>query len=131
MSNQPFRTAEHLSVFPPSLTSSGLPRYLRRVCNLKSCGPPTSPLCQQHRRFFWRKWKNSYSVVRPTTVRPAYGVPKVSDILPPRPEKASFFLNDPKVLDQSKIYLIAEIWNINQTSHPSYLSLLLSDCSTL
>ncbi|XP_070830256.1 methionine aminopeptidase 1D, mitochondrial isoform X1 [Chaetodon trifascialis] len=55
---------------------SGLGGFLRRVCCLKSCGPPTSPLCQQHRRFFWRKWKNSHNVVRPATVRPAYAVPK-------------------------------------------------------
>uniref|UniRef100_H3D0J3 Methionine aminopeptidase n=1 Tax=Tetraodon nigroviridis TaxID=99883 RepID=H3D0J3_TETNG len=32
--------------------------------------------CQQHRRLFWRKWKNSYSVVRPTAVAPAHEVPK-------------------------------------------------------
>lgn len=59
--------------------SPGLGGFLRRVCCLGSCGPPTALLCQQHRRFFWRKWKNSHShnVVRPAAVRPAYVVPKV------------------------------------------------------
>ncbi|XP_067461639.1 methionine aminopeptidase 1D, mitochondrial [Thunnus thynnus] len=58
--------------------TSGLGGFLRRVCCLGSCGPPTALLCQQHRRFFWRKWKNSHShnVVRPAAVRPAYVVPK-------------------------------------------------------
>uniref|UniRef100_A0A8D0D721 Methionine aminopeptidase n=1 Tax=Sander lucioperca TaxID=283035 RepID=A0A8D0D721_SANLU len=56
--------------------SLGLGGFLRRVCFLRSCGPPTAVLCQQHRRFFWRKWKSCHSVVRPATVRPAYAVPK-------------------------------------------------------
>ncbi|XP_071376595.1 methionine aminopeptidase 1D, mitochondrial isoform X2 [Centroberyx affinis] len=57
---------------------AGLGGFLQRVCCLGSFGPPTALLCQQHRRFFWRKWKSSqsHSVVRPATVRPAYSVPK-------------------------------------------------------
>lgn len=51
--------------------------FLRRVCCPRSCGPPTALLCQQHRRFFWRKWISSHNVVRPATVKPAYAVPKV------------------------------------------------------
>ncbi|XP_037643473.1 methionine aminopeptidase 1D, mitochondrial isoform X2 [Sebastes umbrosus] len=56
--------------------SAGLGGFLRRLCCLRSCGPPTALLCQQHRHFFWRKWKSSHSVVRPATVRPACAVPK-------------------------------------------------------
>ncbi|KAM9322187.1 methionine aminopeptidase 1D, mitochondrial isoform 2-T2 [Pholidichthys leucotaenia] len=55
---------------------SGLTSFLHRVCCLGSCTLPATPLCQQYRRFFWRKWKSSHSVVRPATVRPAYAVPK-------------------------------------------------------
>lgn len=121
-----------------SVAFSGRSHFLRRVCFPKSCGPPTS-LCQQHRRFFWRKWKKPYSVVRPTTVRPAYEVPTVSDLLP---LKQYFFLICIAVMclqiecqvfiknkNGSKICFIAETstWNIN----PVYLSFLLSDCSTL
>lgn len=90
-----FRAVEHLSkCFPPfSPLSSGLSCFLRRVCSLESSGPPSSLLCQQHRRFFWRKRKNPYSVVHPATVRPAYGVPKVNDLLPPKQQyqKVVFF----------------------------------------
>lgn len=95
MHSEQWNICQSVSFF--SVTSLGLSRFLRRVCYLKSCGSPTSLLCQQHRRFFWRKWKNSDSVVRPTTVRPAYGVPKVSDI-PPKQYQIFFFLNEAKVL---------------------------------
>uniref|UniRef100_A0A8C4GTZ8 Methionine aminopeptidase n=1 Tax=Dicentrarchus labrax TaxID=13489 RepID=A0A8C4GTZ8_DICLA len=50
--------------------------FLWRVCCLRSGGPPTALLCQQHRHFFWKKWQSSHKVVRPATVRPAYAVPK-------------------------------------------------------
>ncbi|XP_041847513.1 methionine aminopeptidase 1D, mitochondrial isoform X2 [Melanotaenia boesemani] len=55
---------------------TGLGGILQRVSCLRSCSPPTALLCQQHRRFFWRKWKSSHNVVHPATVRPAYAVPK-------------------------------------------------------
>ncbi|TMS10086.1 Integrin alpha-6 [Larimichthys crocea] len=57
-------------------TTSELVGFLRRVCCPRSCGPPAALLCQQHRRFFWRKWISSHNVVRPATVKPAYAVPK-------------------------------------------------------
>ncbi|XP_070701378.1 methionine aminopeptidase 1D, mitochondrial [Pempheris klunzingeri] len=59
-------------------TRPALGRFLRRVSCLRSCGPPTALQCQQHRCFFWKKWKSSSvgNVVRPATVRPAYAVPK-------------------------------------------------------
>lgn len=115
-----------------SVTSLGLSRFLRRVCYLKSCGSPTPLLCQQHRRFFWRKWKNSYSVVRPTTVRPAYEVPKVSDILPPKQyQKLNSRCTLRLKMDQRCFIAETLTWNINQLNHPWYLSFPLSNCSTL
>ncbi|CAG5896857.1 unnamed protein product [Menidia menidia] len=58
------------------MARAGLKGFLQRVCCLGSCGTPTACLCQQYRRFFWRKWKNSHNVVRPATVRPSYAIPK-------------------------------------------------------
>ncbi|XP_072220332.1 methionine aminopeptidase 1D, mitochondrial isoform X2 [Leuresthes tenuis] len=55
---------------------AGLGGLLQRVCCLGGSSTPTALLCQQRRRFFWRKWKSSHNVVRPATVRPAYAVPK-------------------------------------------------------
>ncbi|KAK1878984.1 Methionine aminopeptidase 1D mitochondrial [Dissostichus eleginoides] len=56
--------------------AAGLGGFLQRACRLRSSGPPTALLCQQHRHLFWRKWKSSQNVVRPATVQPAYAVPK-------------------------------------------------------
>uniref|UniRef100_A0A4W6EZ83 Methionine aminopeptidase n=1 Tax=Lates calcarifer TaxID=8187 RepID=A0A4W6EZ83_LATCA len=61
---------------PTNVSLLRLGGFLRRVCCRRGCGPPTALLCQQHRHFFWRKWKSSHNVVRPATVRPAYAVPK-------------------------------------------------------
>uniref|UniRef100_A0A1A7XQ13 Methionine aminopeptidase n=1 Tax=Iconisemion striatum TaxID=60296 RepID=A0A1A7XQ13_9TELE len=55
---------------------SGLSTFLQRVSCLGSCSPSSALFCQQHRRFFWRRWKSPHNVVRPATVRPAYPVPK-------------------------------------------------------
>ncbi|XP_056149365.1 methionine aminopeptidase 1D, mitochondrial [Lampris incognitus] len=57
---------------------AGLRGALQRVCGSGIFGSAPALLCQQHRRFFWKKWKSSHShnVVRPATVRPAYAVPK-------------------------------------------------------
>ncbi|XP_024922116.1 methionine aminopeptidase 1D, mitochondrial isoform X1 [Cynoglossus semilaevis] len=41
-----------------------------------SRGLPTALLSQQHRHFFWQKWKYSHNIVRPANVSPAYPVPK-------------------------------------------------------
>lgn len=141
VSSHAFRTVNICqSVSSFSVTSSGLSSFLQRVY-FKSCVPPTSLLCQQHRCFFWRKWKNSYSVVRPTTVQPAYGVPKVSNLLPQNSTR-KFFKKKKKrpkcqvsitIKNGSKICFIAETfpWNINQVSHPSYLfCLTVAHCET-
>ncbi|KAM6948349.1 methionine aminopeptidase 1D, mitochondrial [Aplochiton taeniatus] len=56
-------------------TRAGLGGFLQRTCSA-GCSFPLGAESQQHRRFFWRKWKSSHSVVRPATVRPAYSVPK-------------------------------------------------------
>ncbi|XP_064788382.1 methionine aminopeptidase 1D, mitochondrial [Oncorhynchus masou masou] len=58
------------------LSRAGLGGFLQRVCGLWGCGSPWGVQSQQHRQFFWRKWKSSRSVVRPAVVRPAYSVPK-------------------------------------------------------
>ncbi|XP_068605137.1 methionine aminopeptidase 1D, mitochondrial [Brachionichthys hirsutus] len=55
---------------------SGLACFKQRLCCFRSRVPPKALLCQNHRSFFWRKWKSSPSVVLPATVRPAYAVPK-------------------------------------------------------
>ncbi|KAM4551286.1 methionine aminopeptidase 1D, mitochondrial [Odontesthes bonariensis] len=55
---------------------TGLGGFLQRGGCLGGCSTPTALLCQQHRRFFWRKWKSSHNVVHPATVCPAYAVPK-------------------------------------------------------
>ncbi|XP_035622670.1 methionine aminopeptidase 1D, mitochondrial isoform X1 [Oncorhynchus keta] len=55
------------------LSRAGLGGFLQRVWG---CGSPWGVQFQQHRQFFWRKWKSSRSVVRPAVVRPAYSVPK-------------------------------------------------------
>lgn len=83
----------NLLLFFPLCFSPGLGGFLRRVCCLRSSGLPTALLCQQHRSFFWRKWKNSHNVVRPATVRPAYAVPKVKIFMwfPIRWKKDSLF----------------------------------------
>ncbi|KAK6315301.1 hypothetical protein J4Q44_G00148300 [Coregonus suidteri] len=58
------------------LTRAGLGGFLQKGCGLWGCGPPWGVQSQQHRRFFWRKWKSFHSIVRPGVVRPAYSVPK-------------------------------------------------------
>uniref|UniRef100_A0A8C7P9X9 Methionyl aminopeptidase type 1D (mitochondrial) n=1 Tax=Oncorhynchus mykiss TaxID=8022 RepID=A0A8C7P9X9_ONCMY len=58
------------------LSRAGLGGFLQRVYGLWGCGSPWGVQSQQHRQFFWRKWKSSRSVVRPAVVRPAYSVPK-------------------------------------------------------
>lgn len=123
------------------MASSGLSGFLWRVCPLHSCGPPTSLLSQQHRHFFWRKWKNSSSVVRPTTVRPAYGVPKVTHIPPPKQyQQVPFKRNEAKVnanrllrlrMHQRYVLLQTFTWSVNQMSHLSHLSFLPSFCLTV
>lgn len=59
------------------LATRGVGVFLRRISHVKSCGHHTTLLNQQCRRFFWRTWKSqSYNVVRPAKVTPAYVVPK-------------------------------------------------------
>uniref|UniRef100_A0A3P8W2S2 Methionine aminopeptidase n=1 Tax=Cynoglossus semilaevis TaxID=244447 RepID=A0A3P8W2S2_CYNSE len=53
--------------------NTGFGGLLQRV----SRGLPTALLSQQHRHFFWQKWKYSHNIVRPANVSPAYPVPKV------------------------------------------------------
>lgn len=72
----PFSIKRALFIIALLFFSLGVASFLCRAC-VGSCSPPTALLCQQHRRFFWRKWKRSHNVVRPATVRPAYAVPKV------------------------------------------------------
>ncbi|XP_062336957.1 methionine aminopeptidase 1D, mitochondrial [Osmerus eperlanus] len=58
------------------ISRAGLGGFLQRGCCARGSGRPWGSLSQQHRLFFWRKWKSSHNVVRPATVRPAYTVPK-------------------------------------------------------
>ncbi|MED6293137.1 Methionine aminopeptidase 1D, mitochondrial [Characodon lateralis] len=55
---------------------TGLGRFLQGVSSVGSRSRPTDLLCEQHRSFFWRKWKSFHNVVCPATVRPAHPVPK-------------------------------------------------------
>ncbi|XP_028988796.1 methionine aminopeptidase 1D, mitochondrial [Betta splendens] len=55
---------------------SGLFGILQKHLCPRSCEPPTAVFCQQHRHFFWQKWKNSHNVVRPATVKPPNAVPE-------------------------------------------------------
>ncbi|KAK6311018.1 hypothetical protein J4Q44_G00190730 [Coregonus suidteri] len=59
------------------LSRAGLGGFLQRRCGLWGCGSPWGVQSQQHRQFFWRKWKSSHSVVRQAVIRPAYSVPKI------------------------------------------------------
>ncbi|XP_032421731.1 methionine aminopeptidase 1D, mitochondrial [Xiphophorus hellerii] len=81
-----FRSRDHnrsyLMAAAVARCSVGLPSrkgvgcFLRRVSSLGRWSRSKDLLCEQHRSFFWRKWKSSHNVVRPATVRPAYAVPK-------------------------------------------------------
>ncbi|CAB1326590.1 unnamed protein product [Coregonus sp. 'balchen'] len=52
------------------LSRAGLGGFLQRRCGLWGCGSPWGVQSQQHRQFFWRKWKSSHNfIVHQETIR--------------------------------------------------------------